>query len=126
MIKKYTVTVNGKKYEVEVEAEGTAASQNTESAPVQKAAPAAETAKPAAREAANTAASKKINSPMPGTVLRVNVKLGSEVKAGDSLLVLESMKMENEITAPEDGKITAILAQEGVRVKTGDALIAYN
>ena len=124
MIKKYTVTVNGKKYEVEVESENAAQVQPAETAP----APKEIVPEPVLSQARKDmqASSKKISSPMPGTVLRVNVKLGSEVKAGDPLLVLESMKMENEITAPEDGRITAILAQEGVRVKTGDALIAYN
>ena len=60
---------------------------------------------------------------MPGTILKVNVSVGSEVKKGDVLLILEAMKMENEIMAPCDGKVIAVSAKNGDSVNAGDALI---
>lgn len=119
MIKHYNVTVNGTVYEVEVE-ETDAVSAPTE----KKAAPAAPAAKPATKPAAvKPGAGTQVNAPMQGTVLKVEVTLGTEVKKGDLICLLEAMKMENEIFAPCDGKITSVAVTAGQSIATG-ALIA--
>lgn len=118
-MKRYTVTVNGKVYDVTVEENTTGA------APVQTAAPAqaapAQTAAPAAP--AQSAEGTKVNAPMPGNVIKVNVAVGDSVKRGDVICVLEAMKMENEITSPVDGKVTFIAAK-GSSLQTGELLAA--
>ena len=115
-MKKYNVTVNGTVYEVIVEeADGTVSAPA--SAPVQAAAP-----KAAAPKAA-PAGGKTVNSPMPGTILKMNVKVGDTVKANDLVCILEAMKMENEIFAPEGGVVKAINAPQGASVNSGDAII---
>ena len=111
---KYVVTLNGKNYEVEVEETDAVITAVTDAAP---AAPA-----PAAAPAA-AADGQKVLSPMPGTILSVNVSVGSAVKAGDVLLILEAMKMENEIVAPCDGTVKQLAVQKGSTVAT-DALLA--
>ncbi len=127
---KYKITLNGKTYEVEVE-QGQAmlldeyeavapAAPAAAPAPV-AAAPAAAPAPAAA--AAPTAAGEAVNAPMPGTVLRVEVTQGAAVKAGQLLVVLEAMKMENEILAPKDGTVAQIVAQKGSTVETGSPLV---
>lgn len=126
---KYKITLNGKTYEVEVEA-GKAmlldeyeaiAPAPAPAAPV--AAPAAAPAAPAAPAAAVTAAGTTVDAPMPGTVLRIEVAQGQAVKAGQVLVVMEAMKMENEITAPADGTVAQIVAQKGASVETGSPLL---
>ena len=117
-MKRYNVTVNGKTYDVVVEEITSGAP--VASAPVVQPAPAAQTA-PAAPVA--NVSGTKVNSPMPGTVLKMNVKSGDSVKRGDVVCVLEAMKMENEITAPQDGTVSFAIAQ-GSTVKTGDLLVA--
>lgn len=120
-MKKFNVTVNGNKYEVEVEEiGGGVASVAPVSAPVAAPAPAA------APKAAGAAGSVKVEAPMPGTVLKVNVKVGDSVKSGDTVLVLEAMKMENEIAAPADGVIASINVSQGATVETGDILVTLN
>ena len=123
---KYKVTLNGRTYEVEVEAgkamcvaeyEAYAPAAAPVAAPV-AAAPAAAPAAPAV-----TAAGEKVNAPMPGTILKVNVTEGQAVKSGDVLCVLEAMKMENEIMAPKDGTVAQIAVAKGATVDTG-ALLA--
>lgn len=128
---KYKVTLNGRTYEVEVEAGKAMLLDEYEAyapAPAAPAAPAPAAAAPAAAPAAPaasavTAAGETVNAPMPGVVLRVEVTQGAAVKAGQVLLILEAMKMENEILAPRDGTVAQIVAQKGVSVDTGAPLI---
>lgn len=124
---KYVVTLNGKNYEVEVEetdAVITAVTDAAPAAPVAAAAPAAPTAAPAPAAAPAAAADgQKVLSPMPGTILSVNISVGSAVKAGEVILILEAMKMENEIVAPCDGTVKQLAVQKGSTVAT-DALLA--
>ena len=128
---KYKVTLNGRTYEVEVEA-GKAmlldeyeaiAPAPVAAAPV-AAAPAAAPATAAAPAApAVTGAGEPIAAPMPGNILKVNVKAGDAVKEGQVLVVLEAMKMENEIMAPKNGTITQVLVSKGSTVDTGAPLV---
>lgn len=113
-MKKYNVTVNGTAYEVTVEA--------VNAADIKAPAPAAAPASAAAPAAAAPAGGEKITSPMPGTILSVNVSNGSAVKKGDVLMILEAMKMENEIMAPCDGTIASVNVTKGASVNTGDLL----
>ena len=125
-MRKSMITVNGNTYEVDVEeVQGGAAAAAPAPAPV--AAPAA-APKPAPAPAAAPAAKpvaggQKINSPMPGTILDVKCSAGQSVKKGDVLLVLEAMKMENEIMAPADGKVAQVLVNKGASVNSGDVLV---
>ena len=125
-MKKYRVTVNGTTYEEDVEQVGGEIVKA--SAPV---AQAPETVKPAASASVPAASApagngEKVTAPMPGTILKVNVAPGNNVKKGDSLLVLEAMKMENEIVAPCDGTVASVLVSQGASVSTGDVLVAFN
>ena len=108
-MKKYKVNVNGTVYEVAIE-------------PMDGAAPAAAPAAPAAAAPAAPAGGEKVSSPMPGTILAVNVQNGSPVKKGDVLFILEAMKMENEIMCPCDGKVASIHASKGTAVESGTLL----
>lgn len=129
---KYVVTLNGKNYEVEVE-KNTAKITNTTAAaapaaaPAPKAAPApAPVAAPApapapAPVAAAHAGGANVTAPMPGTVLNVVAPVGTAVKAGDVILILEAMKMENDIVAPCDGTVASVAAK-GTSVNTDDVL----
>ena len=131
---KYKITLNGKTYEVEVE-EGQAmlvdeyeaykpAAPAAAPAPAPAAAPAAAPA-PAAALAAPTAvaAGEVVAAPMPGNILKVNCSQGQAVKAGDILVVLEAMKMENEILAPRDGTVAQVVTTKGAVVDTGAPLV---
>ena len=120
MAKQYSVTVNGTVYDVIVEELGASAAPAPAAAP--KAAPAPAAAPVAAPAPAATGAGEKIEAPLNGTVLSVNVAVGATVKSGETLCVLEAMKMENEIVAPLDGKITSVAAQKGATVAPGDVL----
>ena len=125
---KYIVNLNGKNYEVEVnETEAVVLSVNA-AAPVAQAAPvaapaAAPAATPAPAAQAVSAEGTIIPSPMPGSILNVNVTVGQTVKAGDVLMILEAMKMENDISAPCDGTVKQILVTKGSTVNTDDVLI---
>ena len=110
-MKKYRVNVNGTVYEVELE-------EITGAAP----AAAAPVAAPATAPAAAPAGGEKVCAPMPGTILSVNVSNGSAVKKGDVLMILEAMKMENEIMAPCDGTVTSVAAAKGAAVESGALL----
>ena len=124
-MRKFIINVNGKSYDVEVEEvrNGVAVSTPVVSAPV--AAPAAQPA-PTAPKAAGTAGSVKVESPMPGTVLKMNVKVGDSVEAGQAVAVLEAMKMENDIVAPSAGTIASVNVSVGDSVNTGDVLVTLN
>ena len=102
-MKNLTVTVNGVAYNVTVE-------ENTNGAAPVAAAP------------APAAGSVPVNAPMPGTILDIKVKAGAAVKAGDVVMILEAMKMENEISAPQDGTIASIDVRKGDTVNSGDVL----
>ena len=121
---KYKITLNGKTYEVEVE-EGQAMLVDEYEA-YKPAAPAAAPAPaPAAAPAAPTAvaAGEVVAAPMPGNILKVNCSQGQAVKAGDILVVLEAMKMENEILAPRDGVVAQVVTSKGSVVDTGAPLV---
>ncbi len=123
-MKNYTITVNGNVYEVTVE-EG--AGSGAASAP--KAAPAAPKAAPAAPKAAapaGAAGSVTVAAPMPGKILAVKASVGQAVKKGDVILVLEAMKMENDIVAPQDGTIATINAAAGDSVEAGAVIATLN
>lgn len=125
---KYKVTLNGKTYEVEVEVGKVVLLDEYEACvPAPAAAPAAATAPaaPAAPAPAPVAlsAGEPVNAPMPGNILRIDVKEGDKVKAGQTLLILEAMKMENEIAAPKDGTVVQIATSKGAVVETGTPLI---
>ena len=126
---KYKVTLNGRSYEVEVEAgkamllaEYEAVAPAAPAAAPAAAAPAAPAAAPAAAPVV-TGAGEAVNAPMPGNILKVNVTAGQAVKAGTVLVVLEAMKMENEIMAPKDGTVSQVLVQKGSTVDTGAPLV---
>jgi len=111
-MKKYKVNVNGTVYEVEIEDITGAAP--VAAAPVAAPAPAAAPAAPAGGE--------PITSPMPGNILAVNVAAGDTVKKGQVLMILEAMKMENEIMCPRDGKVVSIAVNKGATVESGALL----
>lgn len=120
---KYKVTLNGKTYEVEVEVGKVVLLDEYEAcAPAPAAAPAAPAAAPAPAPVA-LSAGEPVNAPMPGNILRIDVKEGDKVKAGQTLLILEAMKMENEIAAPKDGTVVQIATSKGAVVETGTPLI---
>ena len=109
-MKKYKVTVNGVAYEVELE-------ELTGAAPAPAAA-----AVPAPPPPPAPAGGEQVTAPMPGTILSVNVAVGDSVKRGQVLMILEAMKMENEIMCPRDGRVTAIQAAKGAAVESGTPL----
>lgn len=124
----YKVTLNGKVYEVEVE-KGEAVIQAEYDAALPAAAPAAPAAAPAAPAAAPApaapaaqAGANAVPSPLPGNINAVNFSVGQSVKAGDVVIILEAMKMENEIVSPKAGTITKLYVQKGAVVNTGDPL----
>jgi len=125
-MRKFNITVDGQVYEVEVEELAGGASSAPKAAPkaaAPKPAPAPVAAPaPAPKPASAAAGDAAILSPLPGTVLRVNVSAGQSVKAGEVLMVLEAMKMENDIVAPEDGVVSAVNVKQGDTVQSGDLL----
>lgn len=127
---KYKITLQGRTYEVEVErGEAMLLDEYEAVAPVPSApaAAAASAAAPAAAPAAPAAGpvseGTKVDSPLPGNVLNVKVSVGQAVKAGEVLVIIEAMKMENEVAAPCDGVVKQIVANKGAVVATGDTLL---
>ena len=118
-MKNYRITVNGNLYDVEVEETG--AGTSTAAAPVS-----APKAAPSAPKASAGAGKVKITAPMPGKILSVKVKAGQSVAKGDVVMILEAMKMENEIVAPEAGTIASIDVNEGASVEAGAVLGSIN
>lgn len=115
-MKKYRVTVNGTAYEIELE-ELTGAVPAASAVPAAPAAPAAAPVPPPA-----PAGGEQVSAPMPGTILSVNVAAGDTVKRGQVLMILEAMKMENEIMCPRDGRVVSVSAAKGASVEAGTVL----
>ena len=115
---KYEVTLNGKTYEIEVEEGKAIVLDERAAAPAAPAAPA-----PAPAVPAPAGSGTPVNAPLPGTILSVNVSEGQHVKAGDVLVIIEAMKMENEIMAPADGTVTSVSVSKGQSVESGTALV---
>ncbi|SFR99138.1 biotin/lipoyl-containing protein [Anaeromicropila populeti] len=129
-MKTYTITVNGNVYDVTVEEGGAGSTAAPKAAAPKAAAPAApKAAAPAAPKAAAPAGSQgsvKVNAPMPGKILGVKVNPGQAVKRGDVVVILEAMKMENEVVAPQDGTVASVNVAVGDMVESGDVLATFN
>lgn len=134
-MKKFIIKVNGNAYEVEVEEVGIGGVSERKAEPQQ--APSSPPPQVIKSETKSIVKTEKkdsvvsqgqevVEAPMPGTILSVNVKEGENVKAGDVLIVLEAMKMENEILAPRDGKVASIGVSIGSAVSTGDKLVVLD
>ncbi|NLU35619.1 MAG: biotin/lipoyl-binding protein [Clostridiales bacterium] len=142
-MRKFRININGKSYEVEVEeiisqVPSTVSSSGIQTAVSETAASKAPTTRQSAathsapkmetneehsrKNTAGKTGSIKVNSPMPGTILDIRVNAGARIKKGQVVLILEAMKMENEIMAPQDGIITSIDTNIGASVNSGDLL----
>ena len=125
-MKYYNISVNGVAYSVSVEETAAgAAPVAPAAAPAPKAAP-APAAAPKAAAPAGAAGAVAVKAPMPGNILDVKVAAGASVKAGDVLVILEAMKMENEIVAPQDGTVASVNVNKGDTVNSGDVLVSMN
>lgn len=127
-MKSYTITVNGTAYEVTVEETGSVSApapavRTAAPAAAPKAAPAPA---PKAAAPATGAGTVKVTASVPGKVLKVVASAGQAVKAGDSIVILESMKMEIPVVAPQDGTVASIDTTEGASVENGDTLATMN
>lgn len=120
MIKKYNITVNGNSYEVEVEELGSEGVAVSRPQAVPQSTPKVAASK---AQAAPVGGSGSISAPMPGAINDVKVSVGDSVKKGQVLLILEAMKMENEIMASCDGKVTGVNVAKGASVSVGDVLV---
>ena len=118
-MKRFNITVNGTAYDVAVE-EITDGSAPVVSAPAPKKAPAKKLAEQPKKAVAG--AGTKVTAPMPGTILEVKVSENDTVTRGQVMMVIEAMKMENDIVAPCDGKVTSIIAKKGDSVNSSDVL----
>ena len=118
---KYKITLGEKTYEVEVEHDKAMCVDEYEAYAPAQAAPAPAAAPAAA--AVTVAAGEVVAAPMPGNILSVNVAQGAAVKSGDILVILEAMKMENEILAPRDGTVAQVVVSKGATVDTGAPLV---
>lgn len=122
-MKNYTITVNGNVYNVTVE-EGVTSGAPVVSAP--KAAAPAPKAAPAPAPKSAGSGSVKVNAPMPGKIVAIKANAGDTVKKGQVIIVLEAMKMENDIVAPEDGTIASIDTAVGSAVEAGETIATLN
>ena len=133
-MKNYTITVNGNTYEVSIEENNVAASVAPATAPRVASAPApvapvkrtAPAPTPAPKAASASVGNIKLSSPMPGKILAIKANVGQTVKKGDVILILEAMKMENEIVATDDGAVASINVTAGQTVEAGDLLATLN
>ncbi|MBO5092330.1 MAG: biotin/lipoyl-binding protein [Clostridia bacterium] len=117
-MKAYKVNVNGNVYEITIEV--------IDKADIKAPAAQAPAPAPAAAPVAAPAGAQTVSAPMPGTILKVNVSNGQAVKKGDVLMVLEAMKMENEILAPNDGTVSSVNVAQGATVESGTVLCSLN
>ena len=122
-MKSYTITVNGTAYEVTVEETGSVSAPAAAPVAAPKAAPAAA---PKAAAPAAGAGAVKVTASVPGKVLKIVASAGQAVKAGDNIVILESMKMEIPVVAPQDGTVASIDTSEGASVDNGDTLATMN
>lgn len=124
---KYRVTLNNRVYEVEVE-EGSAVLLNEYEAasPAPDAVSAPAPKQESAPAPAPSGDGNAVKAPMPGNILKISVTVGQKVSEGETLLVLEAMKMENEVTADRSGTVTGIIAAKGQTVETGDPLVVIS
>ena len=122
-MKKYNITVNGTTYEVVVEEAGSETSYAPVAAPVAAPAAAPKAAAPKAEAPAGKSGSVAVTAPMPGTILAVKVSVGQSVKKGETVCVLEAMKMENDIPAPQDGVVASINLQKGASCAANDVIL---
>ena len=122
-MKSYTITVNGTAYEVTVEETGSVSAPAAAPVAAPKAAPAAA---PKAAAPAAGAGAVKVTASVPGKVLKLVASAGQAVKAGDNIIILESMKMEIPVVAPQDGTVASIDTSEGASVENGDTLATMN
>lgn len=124
-MKNLKVTVNGVAYDVQVEEVGASSTPSVAAAAPAAPAPAAPAAKPAAApKAAAPAGAETIKAPMPGTILNILVKPGQKVAKGETLLILEAMKMENEIVSPRDAVVAGVSVNKGESVDSGTPLVS--
>ena len=124
-MKNYTITVNGNVYDVTVE-EGASTGAVTSAPVAPKAAPKAAPAPATKPAATGSAGSVKINAPMPGKIVAVKANVGDAVKKGQVVLVLEAMKMENDIVAPEDGTVASVNVAVDSAVEAGETIATLN
>lgn len=124
-MKNYTITVNGTPYNVTVE-EGTSSAPAPVAAAPAPAAAAAPAPQPKAAPAPQSAGGISVDAPMPGNILDVKTSVGASVKAGEVLVILEAMKMENEIVAPQDGTVASVNVNKGDTVDAGQTIVTLN
>ncbi len=124
-MKNYRITVNGTAYDVAVEELGAGAAP-VAAAPVAAAPAAPVAAAPSAPAASGAEGAVKVSAPMPGKILAIKANVGQALKKGDVVMVLEAMKMENEIVAPADGTVAGINVAVGDSVESGDTLASLN
>lgn len=126
-MKNYTITVNGNVYNVSVEeGTGVAAPAPVQAAPVQAAPVQAAPAPAAPKAATGVAGAVKVTAPMPGKILGIKTQVGATVKKGEVVIILEAMKMENEIVAPQDGTVASIAVSVGASVESGEVMVTLN
>lgn len=124
-MKNYTITVNGTPYNVTVE-EGTGSAAPVASAPAAAPDPAPSQAPKAAPAPSGSAGAVKVEAPMPGNILDIKTSVGASVTSGQVLVILEAMKMENEIVAPQNGTVASVNVTKGDSVEAGQVIVTLN